>query len=37
MNTAYYWRVDEVDSGKVTKGDVWSFTVAEKPKPIKVA
>ena len=29
----YYWRVDEADaSGKVTKGDLWSFTVSEKPK-----
>ena len=29
----YYWRVDEVDgSGGVTKGEVWSLTVAEKPK-----
>ncbi len=29
----YYWRVDEVDgSGGLTKGEVWSFTVAEKPK-----
>lgn len=36
MNTTYYWRVDEVDgSGSVTKGEVWSFTVAEKPQAKK--
>jgi hypothetical protein len=34
----YYWRIDEVDAaGKVTTGDVWSFTVlpasAWAPKP----
>ncbi len=24
----YYWRIDEVNGQKVTRGDVWSFTVA---------
>ena len=25
-NTTYYWRVDEFASGKLLKGEVWSFT-----------
>ena len=24
--TTYYWRVDEVSSGKVVKGDIWQFS-----------
>ena len=24
-NTAFYWRIDEVDAGSTIKGDVWSF------------
>src|SRR5699024_1084194 len=25
----YYWRVDEVSDGSITKGDVWSFRIAQ--------
>ena len=25
-STAYYWRVDEVSSGEVIKGDIWQFS-----------
>jgi len=25
-NTIYYWRVDAIDAGVTTEGDVWSFT-----------
>jgi len=29
-NKTYYWRIDEVDSeGKITKGQVWSFTTGD--------
>jgi hypothetical protein len=31
----YYWRVDEVSSSAVTKGDIWSFTVEPYAYPIK--
>jgi hypothetical protein len=31
----YYWRVDEVGSSAVTKGDVWSFTAEPYAYPIK--
>lgn len=26
LGRTYYWRVDQVDSSKVWKGDIWSFT-----------
>jgi len=25
-NTTYYWRIDEVNDGGITEGDIWSFT-----------
>jgi hypothetical protein len=31
----YYWRVDEVGTSTVTKGDVWSFTVEPYAYPLK--
>jgi hypothetical protein len=30
-NTTYYWRIDEVGTGSVTTGAVWSFTTAQVP------
>jgi len=27
-NTTYYWRIDEVEGGSTTTGDVWSFTTS---------
>lgn len=32
--TTYFWRVDEVGIGGITKGDVWSFTTRPAPPPI---
>jgi hypothetical protein len=30
----YYWRIDEIDSdGNVTRGDVWTFSMASVPPP----
>ena len=26
----YFWRVDAIVTGKVVKGEVWSFTVAKQ-------
>jgi len=30
-NTTYYWRIDEVNAGGTTTGDVWSFTTRPEP------
>ncbi len=30
-STAYYWRIDEIRPGCVTKGDVWNFTTCAQP------
>ncbi len=30
-NTQYHWRVDEVNGGGTTTGDVWTFTTAGPP------
>ena len=30
-NTTYYWRIDAVNGGGTTSGDVWSFTTASEP------
>ena len=27
-NKTYYWRIDEVVGGDITKGNVWSFTTS---------
>ena len=36
LGQTYYWRIDEIDaSSKVTKGNVWSFTVEPIAYPIK--
>ena len=33
-NTTYYWRIDEINAGGTTTGNVWSFTtVDEEPPP----
>jgi hypothetical protein len=32
-STTYYWRIDEVNAGDTTTGDVWSFTTAAIPAP----
>jgi hypothetical protein len=29
LNMTYYWRIDEVVGGNITKGIVWSFTTSE--------
>ena len=29
LNTTYYWRIDEVVGGNITKGIVWSFTTSQ--------
>jgi hypothetical protein len=28
-NTHYYWRIDEINDGKITKGDVWDFNTGD--------
>ncbi|MHC4186233.1 MAG: LamG-like jellyroll fold domain-containing protein, partial [Planctomycetota bacterium] len=37
FNTNYFWRVDSLANGKISKGDVWSFSTvagkAENPSP----
>jgi len=37
-NTNYYWRIDEVNSGGTTTGDLWTFTTfdSDERKPLKV-
>ncbi len=32
-NTTYYWRIDEVNAGGTTTGNVWSLTTEEPPPP----
>jgi len=32
-DTTYYWRVDEVQSGNIRRGNVWSFDVVEWDRP----
>jgi hypothetical protein len=31
--TTYYWRIDEICSGGITKGIVWRFTTGDRPGP----
>jgi hypothetical protein len=31
--TTYYWRIDEICSGGITKGIVWRFTTGDTPGP----
>ena len=33
LDTAYYWRIDEVNDPNLWKGDVWNFTTAEVNDP----
>lgn len=36
VNETYYWRIDEVNAGGITTGDVWSFTtLTSLPLPTK--
>jgi hypothetical protein len=35
-DTKYFWRIDEINAGGVTKGDVFTFKTAEAPAPAKV-
>ncbi|MHC4739604.1 MAG: right-handed parallel beta-helix repeat-containing protein, partial [Planctomycetota bacterium] len=30
-DTTYYWRIDEINTGGTTTGNVWSFTTAQAP------
>ena len=30
-NTTYYWRIDSKGNGRLTEGDVWSFTTVQAP------
>ena len=32
-NTTYYWRIDEINAGGTTTGDVWSFTTTSGASP----
>ncbi|MHC4739491.1 MAG: beta strand repeat-containing protein, partial [Planctomycetota bacterium] len=32
-NITYYWRIDEVNAGGTTTGNVWSFTTEAAPQP----
>jgi hypothetical protein len=32
-NTWYYWRIDEIDPGGMTTGEVWSFQTRPGPEP----
>jgi hypothetical protein len=34
-STTYYWRVDSVNSGGTTRGDIWSFTTVSLPGLVK--
>ncbi|MHC4738480.1 MAG: hypothetical protein ACYS9Y_06215 [Planctomycetota bacterium] len=32
-NTTYYWRIDEVNAGGTTTGNVWNFTTEQQTQP----